>query len=237
MMQTMTIHLDEQAVVDGYLSGKSLRDLAGEFDVSIQPIRRVLKKNDVSTRGKQRGPDRTDRLSRSTAMAPEEFSDEHRKNIVARFLSGETQVYLASEFMCGTSTIGRILRSEGIPAGAHGQLRDRHHAWRGGKTMRNGYIYIRPEAEDEIGQAMRGTSKYVLESRLVMAHALGRPLTSEEQVHHIDTNNKQDNRIENLQLRLGPHGKGSAFRCRSCGSHDIEAVELAVPEDSETVTL
>ena len=36
-----------------------------------------------------------------------------------------------------------------------------------------------------------------------------------------------DNRIDKLQLRIGQHGKGAAFRCRSCGSTDIEAVALA----------
>ena len=58
-----------------------------------------------------------------------------------------------------------------------------------------------------------------------MAESLGRPLTKGESVHHIDSN-RANNDISNLQLRTGNHGKGSAFRCAECGSHNIIAVKL-----------
>jgi len=62
--------------------------------------------------------------------------------------------------------------------------------------------------------------------RLVMSRYLGRRLTSKETVHHIDANDKQNNSIENLQLRHGQHGKHAAFECIDCGSINIRAVSL-----------
>ena len=70
-----------------------------------------------------------------------------------------------------------------------------HPMWKGGRRTHSlGYIYIhKPEHPycDHQG--------YVLEHRLIMEQHLGRYLTKDEIVHHINENVK-DNRIENLQL-------------------------------------
>jgi len=66
--------------------------------------------------------------------------------------------------------------------------------WNGGKRTSMGYVLIyKPEHPN------RGKYPYIQEHRLVMEKLLGRYLTKEERVHHINYK-KDDNRIENLYL-------------------------------------
>lgn len=61
--------------------------------------------------------------------------------------------------------------------------------WKGGKTkMNGGYIFT-----------LVGRNKYIGEHRLIVEKHLERKLKSSEVVHH-KNHNKQDNRIENLQI-------------------------------------
>ena len=96
-------------------------------------------------------------------------------------------------------------------------------SWKGGRVVTSGkYIGVyqpeHPKASIRDG--------YVLEHRLVMEKKLKRYLLDKETVHHINGNTK-DNRIENLQLRQGNHGKGVVYVCLDCGSHNVKPVELS----------
>jgi hypothetical protein len=62
-------------------------------------------------------------------------------------------------------------------------------------------VYVGPE------HPMAGKSGVVGEHRLVLAEALGRPLLPNETPHH-KNGNRQDNRIENLELWVKPQVPG-----------------------------
>lgn len=68
-------------------------------------------------------------------------------------------------------------------------------AWKGGRKKQHGYVKVWVGVE----HPMSDHHGYVLEHRLVMADHLGRMLTREEVVHHVNEV-RDDNRIENLML-------------------------------------
>lgn len=67
--------------------------------------------------------------------------------------------------------------------------------------------------------------RWVREHRKLMADNLNRSLERHETIHHIN-GNKQDNNLDNLQLKQHSHGAGVSYRCRSCGGQNIKHVEL-----------
>lgn len=93
---------------------------------------------------------------------------------------------------------------------------DRSHRWKGGKVVRNGYVYVFCPGH----HSFTGTkNQYVPEHRLVMEKRLGRPLTSKENVHHIN-GVRSDNRDENLELWVVEQPPGARLsekqHCETC---------------------
>ena len=71
----------------------------------------------------------------------------------------------------------------------------KHHNWKGGKKYdAYGYVLIYSPKHPRCDK-----NRYVSEHRLVMEKHLGRYLTQEEVIHHIN-GIKDDNRIKNLML-------------------------------------
>src|SRR4051812_24692439 len=95
----MTLDLNEQAIVEGYAAGKSLRDLAAEHGVSTRPIRRILVQSGVERRpAGVRGPDRAPRRKRAGVRRLDDYTPVELQEMAARFDGGETQRSLAEHF-------------------------------------------------------------------------------------------------------------------------------------------
>jgi hypothetical protein len=110
---------------------------------------------------------------------------------------------------CSNRCKGRGLRGE------------KSHAWKGGPTARKSYVNVKAEPDDPIAWAMRYESTdYVPEHRLVMARYLGRPLTKDELVHHVN-GLRYDNRLANLQLWRNGHPNGQNVEDQIAWARDI----------------
>lgn len=223
----MTLNLDERWIVNAYVAGASIHTIAEGLGVSHQPVQRVLRNNGIPLRPRGRPAgvrEKAPRPSRRKLLA--EITPEMKAEAVQRYRSGETMEVISRSVPMRYQAVREALQEAGIELRRHGQRGEEHHSWKGGRSVNaDGSVDLRVDPEDPIAVAMAGTRKYIPEYRLVMAHHLGRPLLPTEQVHHV-RGDRSDARIENLQLRSGPHGRGAALRCASCGSTDIEGVPL-----------
>jgi len=204
---------DQKTVIDAYQQGALQKDLAARFSVTVQTIRNMLKRHVVARESYER---------KFRRFTPEEID-------MMRTMSAEgaSQNHIAVTLGTKQVAISRAMHRHDIAPAKSGPLRGKDHgSWRGGRHINDdGYVLIRIDRDDPYA-SMALVTGYVAEHRLVMAHHLGRLLTPAESVHHIN-GNRADNRLENLQIREGRHGNGQVWRCRNCGSHNIEASSIS----------
>lgn len=200
---------DAEAAVlaERYRAGAWTADLVRDFGGSFYSVKKAILSQGVELRDNP---------------APLESADEIT-DILRRYEEGASQQAISFETGRSQSFISRVIRKYGqarpTPTGAN------HPNWKGGRYVDSaGYVRVLLSPGDPL-RSMALKEGHVLEHRVVMARSLGRPLAPRETVHHIN-GDRSDNRLENLQIRHGSHGKHSAFRCADCGSHNVMAAPL-----------
>lgn len=111
------------------------------------------------------------------------------------------------------------------------QLGDKHHNWKGGRKMIEGYVMV------YCPDHPRASKRYVLEHRLMVERVLGHLLPRAAVVHHVNeikTDNRNDNFavLQNLSEHMALHARLTVLRsggnpwtqrmCAECGPCDID---------------
>lgn len=191
----------EQLVAD-YLAGGSFATVAAKHGVNFLTIRNVLHRHGITPR--------------RAGGRGQPLTDEQQRRVIELRKQGMRIQDIGFEIGRGPQMVVRCLREHGLAA--------RRPPARRPRINDEGYVTVFVPPDDPMASMARNGG-YVLEHRLVMGRHLGRPLLPSETVHHRN-GIRDDNRLENLQLRQGQHGKGGRFACADCGSHNLVSLDL-----------
>jgi len=207
--RTITPELEQQ-IVSRYVETGRSGMVAKEFGINRKTVIIVVKRNGEQVLAQQI----------ASGRRPLDTTPLHGRILELR-KQGLSQQQIGKKVGISQAVVGRALKKMGLPT-MEIRSGENHPSYKGGRSITNlGYVLVLADREDDIAVAMSNKMGYVLEHRLVMAHALGRPLMVDETVHHIN-GDRSDNRFENLQLRQGKHGNGVVMVCCDCGSHNVK---------------
>lgn len=198
---------DAKTVVREYRSGMPMDAIKRKYRCSRWAVHTAVRKAGVKLR--------------AAYGERKKWTKAQQRKMCVLYKKGLAQHHIAVEFGTTPRNISFVLASNGIKTAGPARG-ERHPHWKGGRTRDgNGYVLCKYDQMDSIAAPMASSgSSYILEHRLVMARSVGRALKSFETVHHIN-GVRTDNRLENLQLRTGKHGKGVVAICADCGSSHI----------------
>lgn len=138
--------------------------------------------------------------------------DQRDREIVALAKSGQTYAAIGQQFGITRQRVQQIARDAGLPPRPRGAPRGPLNSqWKGGRFINaHGYVFIRNASHPRAS----GWG-YVAEHIVVAERKLGRRITEDEHVHHIN-GDRSDNRAENLEV-LDPaqHARHHLLRWRA----------------------
>lgn len=201
----------EPQVLEDHANGMTFKAMCEKYGCGDWALRYLVKRS---------GSKRRTHGGQQRRFTPVEIDEMKRLSSI-----GWSQDAIATKLGTTQITVSRKLIAAGISSKRGASGKD-HGSWKGGITVtQHGYLQVLVPADHPMA-AMRTVTGYILQHRLVMAEKVGRPLGRHETVHHIN-GIVTDNRIENLQLRQGLHGKGVVMKCACCGSTNIISTKIA----------
>jgi hypothetical protein len=180
-------------MIELYKSGESIENIARLAGFTYSSIANRLKQAGIKIiRKAYKREDLTGRIfNQLTALKMIEGSGKSRW--LCQCSCGKTAIVDAGRLKSGNT------KSCGCRKNLHGES---HGRWRGGNYIDSNGYSILSILSKESKRAI-----HIPEHRVVMEKVLGRPLFHNEHIHH-KNGVRNDNRIENLELKVTAHGPG-----------------------------
>lgn len=206
-------------IIQDYNNGMAIAPLMSKYNIGQNYVYKILNINKVKRRINNREVSLMKYNKRFKELSPK---------IIKRYNAGKSINQINKELDINREMISRILKDNNITIENRIPKKEKSSKWKGGKIISNNYIYIYSPSHPYAKE--KGGSLYVAEHRLVMEKKLGRYLKSNEIVHHIDGDSKNNN-INNLVLtnvhkHIAEHNSKRVWKEESRQKHSIKAKHL-----------